>query len=715
MEKRLLHLLIIDDSPDDAELATDVLRRAGYMIKSQRVQDLAGARSALTPNTWDVIVTEVDVPQITVPALLELLKRQTLDIPVVVMTGALSDEEMTSFMRAGVQDVIFKNHPGRLAPVVERELKTLAARRDQLKASEALRALEKKYRALVTGSHEAMCYCQDGMHVEANPAYLALFGYPDIESLQEVPLLNLIDTRDQARFKDYLRKPSADKGGATREFTAIRKDNARIPVSIAISSIQVGEERWQQITVADASRSKSIESKLQFLNQRDQLTGLYNRHYFLTELAKAVEQAKSGGAISALLGIDLPDVQTINDEHGFAAGDRLLIKLAKLFRDKVRDTDLLARLTGDEFAVLIKDGSTVQAEATAEAIRQAMKETRFTEGGKQYECTCEVNIVRVDKDVPSAQAALLKAHHRSKPEVVAPPPPPPPMPPLEIVEAPQPLSTPLSEPRVDPASARQIQAALTEGRFELLYQPIVNLHGRPSESYEVMVRMLDEQGTPITAGELFGTAEACGMSQAIDHWVIKRAIARLGEHRRTGAKTKFFINLSDSALQDSSLAMLVLDELKAVGLKGDCLVFEVRESTLLKQGAQASTFIESLRKLGCRFAVDDFGNNLSAYPQIQKLPIDFLKLDGCLINRLTDDNVCQAVVQALFQMAKAMERQVIAKFVEDAQCLTLLWNFGAEYVQGNYFQPPDTELNYEFATEDVDSDQAVAGWTRNSR
>ena len=166
------------------------------------------------------------------------------------------------------------------------------------------------------------------------------------------------------------------------------------------------------------------------------------------------------------------------------------------------------------------------------------------------------------------------------------------------------------------------------------------------------------------------------------------------------------------ALKDASMALLILKSLKDAPFKADSLVFEVQENVLVEHPRDASVFIDSLKRLGCRFAVDDFGTRISSFVEVQKLGIQYLKLDGRLIQNLTNSTVSQTIVQALFQVAKALDKRIIAKSVQDAESLALLWNYGADYVQGHYFQAPSEQMDYVFAGESIDSDQAVAGWAK---
>lgn len=718
MDKKLLRVIVIDDSPDDAELVNEALRHAGHRVKTQRVQDIASLNQTLSKGEWDAVISEYDVPNLNVSAAQDTLRRSHLDIPFIVFTGSISDEDLTTLMRDGVHDVVFKSQTARLAPVVERELQAAQSRQQCHAASLALRELESKHQALMDGSQEAVCYSHDGMHTSTNAAYLAMFGYESKEELEEVPVLNLVDKADQAKIKEYLRKPDKDKHTTKpRECTAIRKNGEHFPAQFSLCLVDVGGETILQIVVTDLSKHKKNESKIQYLNQHDPLTGLCNRHFFLLELDKAVAAAKTGSH-SSMLYLNLEQLGQINTELSYAAGDRLLFKVAKLLRDKVREQDLVARFGGDEFTVLLPGMDEKSAAKFAEDLRKAMKKLSLTEHGKDHECSCCINVTAIDADCESSQKVLTQSyqHYTATRQ--------PRQPAAQTPQAPAPAPpAPTFAPRLDTtpeASAAlavwkpRIRTAIDQHRLQLMFQPIVNLHGDPAEAYEVLLRMQDDQGGVFTAAEFMPAAEQLGLSREIDHWVVKNAITALKQHHQAGTHTDFFINLSVMALKDETLALLIMQSMKEVGLKTSSLVFEVREDILVDHPRDAFTFISSLKRLGCRFAVDNFGVRLSAFSQIQKLDIDFLKLDGSLIENLTNDPVSQAIAQALFQIAKSMEKGIIAKSVQDAESLALLWNYGADYVQGNYFQPPSSQLDYQFAGESIDSDQAVAGWAKSN-
>jgi diguanylate cyclase (GGDEF)-like protein/PAS domain S-box-containing protein len=669
--------------------------------------------AALGKAEWDIVVSEHTTSHFGAQMALDLLKRAGLDLPVIVMTKKIADDDMVKSMRAGVRDVILKQQAARLLPAVERELQVAREHCASLKTASTIKEVEEKHRVLIEGAREAICYSHDGMHIDANRAYLNLFGYEGPEELEGIPVLNMIDSKDHARFKEMFRKAVKEKETVqAQEFLAIKKDGGRFAVEISIAAIMLHGEKCHQVNVVDISQRKNIENKLHFLNQRDPLTGLYNRHALLQELTKVVDKANSGAANSALIYIDIDRLRDINDSIGQAAGDRLLIKLARLFREKAREQDVIARFGGDEFMVLMADVSKIQAQTVAEGIDKALKETSFSESGKVYECNCSLSLTMIDKTAESIQkvlaaASTASAELKSKKRAAAEPLPAPVEPPP--VQAPVPAAAPRASAAAS-AWVQEIQRALDNQRLQLKFQPIINLHAEPEENYEVLLRLMDAGNTSIRASEFIRAAEESGQALALDRWVLEHTIDTLANLQKAGQRMNFFINLSAASLGDPEVILLVQRKLADAGLAPRALVFQVNESAIIAQPEQALAFIKSIKRLNCRLAVDDFNAHPTSIKLLRDQPVDFVTIAGALVSDLVNDQLSQMLVEGLVGVAKNLEKLVIAKYVEDAQSLSLLWNYGVHYVQGNYFQQPESELNYEFAGETISSDHAGAGW-----
>ncbi|MCR4348138.1 MAG: EAL domain-containing protein [Sulfuricaulis sp.] len=744
MDKKILRLLIVDDSPDDSELAVASLRKAGYMLKNQRVQDLASMQAALDKGTWDVVLSEYTLPHFGAQLALDLVKRAHLDIPFLVVTRNIRDPDLVKIMRNGAHDVVLKSQSARLAPAVERELHVAEERRKHQKMSLALNEVENKNRAIIEGSREAICYCLDGMHIDANKAYLEMFGYQDLSELEGVPVLNLVDKSEHVRFKDYLRKINSPNPPEPQEFLAAKKGGQHFHAELAISPIVLNGESCTQFVVIDVSKRKAVENRLQYLNQHDPLTGLYNRHHFTQELSKALEKVKQDDSRSALLYLDLNELKDINDSLGHAAGDRLLLKIARMFRDKLGESTILARFSGDEFTALLHGMNDSQIKEAVASMLSSLKETTFSEGGKTFRCDGTIGVVVIDKNSENAQAVLNKAYQTcqgnrpSKPTPVAVPVPATemataskPLPAVEVhatanipalAPAPIPVLTEIRRPApaISAATAHEWEArlktALEKDGFQLAYQPTVNLHGDPAEYFEVLLRLPGRNGELIHAGEFMPAAEQLGLLAVIDRWVIRQSVQSLAALHREGRQASFFINLSPVSLGDPELLSMLQKQIAVAQIKPEYLVLEADEPAVMANPSDAAMFMQAVRRIGCRFAIDNFGNNLSTLNRLRDMPVDFLKISGSLIRNLSTDVLTRTSLKAIIDLAKSMNKQTIAKFVEKADDLGVLWNLGFDYVQGNYFQQADAHTDYTFADETtLATDTSSPTWANSRR
>ena len=733
MDKKILRLLIVDDSPDEAELVVAALRKAGYTLKNQRLQDLAGVKTALEKGQWDAVVTEFALPRFDAQVVLDLMKQAGLDIPFLVFTRKIQDADLMKIMRAGAHDVVLKEHPARLAPAVERELQVADLRRAHREALQKIKETESKHSAVIESSREAFCYCQDGMHMDANTAYLAMFGYASKEELTGIPVMNLIDKSDQPRFKEFIRKSVSQKTGESQEFLAVKQGGAKFQVEISAAPVTISGESCTQIVFNDVSKRKAFESRLQYLSQHDPLTGLYNRHHFLQELNKAVDRAKQGNGAAGVLYIDLNQIKKINNLCGHAAGDKFLLKSVRLLRDKLGEKTVLSRFSGDEFAALLHDVNEKQLKETAAALSKALRESTFIESGQTFKGDAAIGHALMDKSAENASKVLGQAHTiceqmKARATPAAPPAPaaaaaPAPSTPAAaraaVPEPPAAVVEKQPEPEAPAASPwrERLKKALEHDEFELAYEPVVNLHGDQAEYYEIQVRLADAGGKPVPAAEFMPEAIKTGQCADIDHWTVRAAVAALAALHQERRQASFFIGVQATAFKDAKFLPLVQQQLREAGVKPECLVFECDEAAVLAHGADAVAFAKAIKSSGCRFAVDNFGKDLDALKKFRDLPFDFLKIDGALAHNMARDSVIQASLKAILDVSKALGKKTVAKSVESAECLAVLWNLGVDYVQGGYFQPGDSGVNYGSGGEATLTSDAAPRWatTTNRR
>ncbi|MHB8258474.1 MAG: EAL domain-containing protein [Acidiferrobacterales bacterium] len=683
----MIRILIADDSPDDAEQCIQALRQAKEPVRTGRVMDSAELRAALSGAEWDALLIEQRMANLSVPKALATLRDHGLDIPVIVVTRKIADPELQQAMVDGARDVVIKGRWARLLPALRRELLASADRRSSARVSEEMRRLEDRYRVMIEGSREAVCYCHDGMYVDANPAYLALVGYHDIGELKGVPILNLVANKDRARLKSQLRSPDGFRD--SREYTAITSGGEQLPVEIAVSAVNIEGEPCVQVVVTDISKRKALETRLQFLHQRDVLTGLCNRPYFLQELGKAIDLVRADYGSCFLISLELHQIREINEALGHEACDRLLLMLTRQLLERVTGQQLIGRVGGGQFAILQCATARESAEQLMQALRQMTAAFRFSEGAERFDFRFGLNLVEIDRSIEDRQRLLAEAFHRDVPAE-----------PVRIPEAPQHTPAPV----VAEAATAQIvqlvtlnptlQEAMSKERYQMLFQPLINLRGEPRQYYEAFVFLETGDGALVPAAQFMPAAEKAGLAAKVDRWVVQRAITALSKCARQQAHAELFIPLSQSAATDPMLLPAIAQHLKAMRLSPARLHFQVAGLAVKQQGAAMLHFLHQARKAGIGVVLDDYNPRLFTAQELAGIPADFIKIN-CALPECAEE----AALRHAADNARSCSKQSVATRVEDMAVFTLLWNCGLDYVQGESLSPPGNDMDYSFESE----------------
>jgi diguanylate cyclase (GGDEF)-like protein/PAS domain S-box-containing protein len=436
-------------------------------------------------------------------------------------------------------------------------------------------------------------------------------------------------------------------------------------------------------TARDITEQKVFQKQLAYQAEHDSLTALFNRHYFQQELERTVARVARSGADCALFYIDLDQFKYINDTLGHAAGDQLLIEISNLLSTHVRDGDLLARFGGDEFTLLVYNIKPHDAPKAAENFRALFENYKFFYEGKNFNITCSIGVAVIDAGVVSADEVLshadlacnmAKAQGRNR------------------VHLYDPNDRDKAGMAEDMGWAARVREGLEHDRFQLVYQPIMSVSSGEVQDYEVLVRMLCADGEVILPGGFMPAAERFGLIHNVDRWIVARAIHQLANLREHGSPVRFSINLSGKAFEDSILLPTIQRLLKETGLDPALLTFEITETAAIANLGAATRFIGALKDIGCQFALDDFGSGFSSFTYLKHLPVDKLKIDGSFVQGMAQASVDQAMVQSMNQVAHALGKVTIAEYVESAETLALLKEYGVDYAQGNFIGKPREAL-----------------------
>jgi diguanylate cyclase (GGDEF)-like protein/PAS domain S-box-containing protein len=430
--------------------------------------------------------------------------------------------------------------------------------------------------------------------------------------------------------------------------------------------------------VQDISERRERARQLEYLADHDFLTGLYNRRWFERELAREVERAKRYETPGAVLVIDLDHFKDINDSLGHQAGDDLLKGVAGLLKQRVRQADVLARLGGDEFALLLPQTPATHAEVVADEIVKTLSRRMAVGAGQSVVVTASVGVAISDgltdtELLAYADLAMYEAKEAGRNRFAVY---------LPEKGARERVSARLVE-------AERIRHAVEEDNLLLCAQPVIDLNTNEIHSYELLVRLPgDRSDKPLMPSAFLYVAERFGLIQAVDGWVVRRAIRLIAEHAHTGRPVVLSVNLSGKSISDPKLGLLIEAALDESGIDPTRLIFELTETAAIGNFEQAKIFATRLRSRGCQFALDDFGAGFGSFYYLKNFPFDYIKIDGGFIRGLLANPMDQLVVQAIVTIARGLGKKTVAEFVADQGTTSLLRKIGVDCAQGYYIGEP---------------------------
>ncbi|MDH5359385.1 MAG: EAL domain-containing protein [Gammaproteobacteria bacterium] len=466
--------------------------------------------------------------------------------------------------------------------------------------------------------------------------------------------------------------------------TLVSQDNCKYVVEISISPIHdiAGENTGFVLVLRDVSHVRRLSRQLEYQATHDSLTDLINRSEFERQLEETLSQSRKNNKTHALCYMDLDQFKIVNDSCGHLAGDHLLKQLATVMKGCMRDTDLLARLGGDEFGVLLFDCPVDVASSIAQKIKNMVSDFRFVWEEHAFDIGISIGLVPINHQsisaielMKNADTACYVAKDKGRNRI-------------HIYED---DDSELAQRFGEMLWVQRIRNALEEERFFLAVQDVVSLDNTDSAKHrEILIRLHGESGEVIPPMAFIPAAERYELMPQIDKWVFTRTLEMIESIE--ACECLYNINISGQSLKDADFAdyaRVLLDE-STVDPKRIC--FEITETAAISNLTNATQFIHTMKELGVRFALDDFGRGMSSFGYLKTLPVDYLKIDGSFVRDMASDAIDYAMVESITRIGHVMGLQVIAEFVEDDDTVKLLRELGVDYAQGYGIHKPETWL-----------------------
>jgi diguanylate cyclase (GGDEF)-like protein/PAS domain S-box-containing protein len=522
---------------------------------------------------------------------------------------------------------------------------------------------------------------EQGAVAYANVAAENLFGYPigDLAGRTFSRLLTQPFSKEYAGMLTRFRVSEAvPELGTRREVVGRHRDGSAVAIELTLSEVTVGQVRALTAVAHDIRERKRAEAQLRRMAGEDSLTGLLNRVSFEDALTSHVDYAARYGSGGAVVALGIDTFTYVNGALGAAAGDRLLIEVAELIKGRLRKTDLLARVAGDVFCILVHGADGPKAVALGEQLLGIVFRHQFVIDAEPVRITMSAGVTSLDgrsvvgaELLSEAEAAMHAAKEAGRDRV-------------RVYDTKE--RTEVDERRVWSERVRQ---ATERGLFVLVSQPIVDLHSGAPTQHEVLLRMRDGGGGMVEPASFLATAERFGLIGGVDRWVTQQAIRLIEAHKRDGHELTLEVNLSGKTMGDENFPDEVRRELTTSGIDPARLIFEVTETAAVADIEHASKFAESLASVGCQFALDDFGAGYASFYYLKHLPISYLKIDGEFVRNLVGDRTDRLIVRALVDVCHGLDIKTVAEFVGDDETMDLVRELGVDFAQGYHLGRPE--------------------------
>ncbi|MDT8449048.1 MAG: EAL domain-containing protein [Wenzhouxiangellaceae bacterium] len=525
---------------------------------------------------------------------------------------------------------------------------------------------------------------RDGTMVDSNDA-LGRFLDRDESELIGHSLAHFCDARDRGALQSLIAENSGPaRSTVDQESRYVRPDGERVWGKLSVSPLSISN-RGNEFCIAvveDVSEARQLAAQLAYQAAHDQLTGLANRREFERSLSQVLQAAADDGTARHALGlIDLDQFKLVNDTFGHLAGDALLVRLADCIRQCLRDEDLLARLDGDEFGLILKDCSIDTAKAVADRLRDTIAQFRFTWEERPINISASIGIVAIDgatydgaRLMQQADLACYEAKEAGRNQV--------------CVHAG--TRGGASRHQEEMAWVNRVNEALSSGRLRFHAQLIEPVTGNEWHC-ELLVRLEDSDGRLHTAENFVEAAERFHVARKLDKWVVEHALESITRFSPSLPRIRtWHINLSGQSVDCETVLPDLVRTISESGLDPSRLCFEITESAAIQSLDQARMFFSVLRDLGCGIALDDFGKGLSTFDYLKQLPVDLVKIDGSFVRELAHSELDHAMVRSIHEIARIAGKRTIAESVESIELILRLKQIGIDFLQGHAIHNPES-------------------------
>jgi multidomain signaling protein FimX len=676
-EQGAVPMIVMTRSQDHVEAINSTLRKAGHPVHCTWLPDASDLGDALTQLNPEMLIAFMDELTVDLASLMKIKQQSAPGMPVLVVREKIDEAAIAEAMRLGCQDVITLANRDRLQAVVSRELRAHRLERALSSTLSSAREYREQLQNFLEGSADAITHVQEGIIVDANRAWVELFGYSESDALNGTPLMDLFEQETHPALKGALVACLQGKwSGHGLKVQALLSDGSALALELILTKADYDNEPAVRIAISALhKKDNDLEAQLSEAVKNDATTQFLQQRYALAAMRERAAQNMKGG-VRQIAHIKPDRFIDIQHAIGVVASEDFMAQLAEVLRTQLTGNDLCGRFGGNGILVMLERGTAKDVETWAENVVKRVHDHVFMIEDKTLSATATVGLGLLPPSNPDITAAItdaVSATRRGR-ELGGNQ--------MYVVDK---ADTDTRVQAYDKIWVKHIKSALMENRFRLVQQPIASLLGEDKGMFDVLVRMLDEQGNEVLPAEFIAAAERNDLMKNIDRWVVGASMS-FAANRKAAC---IFVRLSKDTILDKSLLGWLDQQLKSLKIEPKRLCMQVTEELATVYVRQTKELAENLRKLGFRFALEHFGTGRDPLKLLNDIEMNFIKVDGSLMQGLSTNQIQQQRVKGLVEAAKRKGIETVAERVEDANTMAVLWQLGIEFIQGYFVNAPE--------------------------
>lgn len=674
-------ILVVADSESTSKRIENYLRNAGHPIRCAWLTDLEDTDEALRSGAADLLICTEGLPNVPVRDVVQLAGRLTPDLPVLILNRAVATEETVAALAVGATDQVSDEdlrHLRHLELVVLREFRRHRHLRELRQLRSRLDDFESRHRELVAGTNDAVAHVREGIIEQVNPAFAQLLGYEDPAELEALPLMDLVASDHQPKVKQHLKLLQRGKtDGKPLECCLQHQDGRRVSISARLTQSTVDGEQLIEILIrADASPTAAGAA----MPETDSVSNC-GRLNFFDALTTAISAGSQQSDARAAMLFVIDDFAGVEARLGLHDAEQAVEQCSHWLRELLGG-EALYRFSTDELAAIVTRPEASDFPALGQKIVKDVGDQIFNTTGHEGHLSLTVGAYPFSGS--ESAGALVAELARDARKISA-------GGGKRFVNL-GPTAESSQEELEESRKIEMIKQSLKDDRLKLAYQSIASLEGDTRQHFDVLVRLIDEDGKELHAAEFITVAEKSGLVKAIDRWVTTRALKVQSKRDNSEEASSLFVKISQETLRDAdAFAAWFSEQIKERPLRPGEIVFEFQEIVLQSHVRKAKQLTNALISMGAQVAVEHFGIGANSAQIIEHIPMQFLKFHASFMQQFNDKQKSKTMAE-LMELAKQKNIKIIVSHVEDANIMARLWQMGVNFIQGYHVQEPEVVL-----------------------